>query len=287
MRRFFYLFVSAVAMAVQLRAQDAFDGRAFGDGERLEYAVSYKVSFVMTDVAEVIIATSSKDYKGQQAFQVDALGKTYPFYRWFFDLNDQYVSILDSVTLRPLELQTEIREGKYRYSSSFVYDWDQYVVNNTFRNHKNENSNHKQLKLIDGSYDALALFFNLRGSDLSELEKAGGAGTMNLVLEDTIRVIRYKLLGRENKNVRGTGKFRTLKFRCQMATSTGESFEDGNEFTLWITDDRNRIPVYVESPIRVGSIRARLLKYEKLKYPLDSKINEKVIIFATERYLLT
>lgn len=145
-------------MAVQLRAQDAFDGRAFGDGERLEYAVSYKVSFVMTDVAEVIIATSSKDYKGQQAFQVDALGKTYPFYRWFFDLNDQYVSILDSVTLRPLELQTEIREGKYRYSSSFVYDWDQYVVNNTFRNHKNENSNHKQLKLIDGSYDALALF---------------------------------------------------------------------------------------------------------------------------------
>ena len=79
MRRFFYLFVSAVAMAVQLRAQDAFDGRAFGDGERLEYAVSYKVSFVMTDVAEVIIATSSKDYKGQQAFQVDALGKTYPF----------------------------------------------------------------------------------------------------------------------------------------------------------------------------------------------------------------
>lgn len=260
-------------MAVQLRAQDAFDGRAFGDGERLEYAVSYKVSFVMTDVAEVIIATSSKDYKGQQAFQVDALGKTYPFYRWFFDLNDQYVSILDSATLRPLELQTEIREGKYRYSSNFVYDWNQYVVNNTFRNHKNENSNRKQLKLVDGSYDALALFFNLRGSDLSELEKAGGAGTMNLVLEDTIRVIRYKLLGRENKNVRGTGKFRTLKFRCQMATSTGESFEDGNEFTLWITDDRNRIPVYVESPIRVGSIRARLLKYENLKYPLDSKIN--------------
>ena len=56
--------------------------------------MSYKVSFRMTDVAEVIIATSSKDYKGQQAFQVDALGKTHPFYRWFFDLNDQYVSIL-------------------------------------------------------------------------------------------------------------------------------------------------------------------------------------------------
>ena len=95
---------------------------------------------------------------------------------------------------------------------------------------------------------------------------------MNLVLEDTIRPIRYRFLGREVKNIRGTGKFRTLKFRCELATSTGESFEDGSEFTIWISDDRNRIPLYVESPIRVGSIRARLISWKNLKYPLDSKI---------------
>lgn len=59
-----------------------------------------------------------------------------------------------------------------------------------------------------------------------------------------------------------------------MATSTGESFEDGNEFTLWITDDRNPGFRFTSSRrSRVGSIRARLLKYENLKYPLDSKIN--------------
>lgn len=83
---------------------------------------------------------------------------------------------------------------------------------------------------------------------------------------------RYRFLGREVKNIRGTGKFRTLKFRCELATSTGESFEDGSEFTIWISDDRNRIPLYVESPIRVGSIRARLISWKNLKYPLDSKI---------------
>ncbi len=56
-----------------------------------------------------------------------------------------------------------------------------------------------------------------------------------------------------------------------MATSTGESFEDGNEFTLWITDDRNRFRF--TSSRRSASVRsaARLLKYENLKYPLDSK----------------
>lgn len=246
--------------------------RAFGHGERLEYAVSYKVSFVHTDVAGVTFATTMKNKEGKVIYQVNAHGLVYPVYRWFFDLNDTYVSLLDSATLRPLDLQTELREGKYRYSSRFIYDWDQRVVHNTFRNHKNVDSNHKQLALSDGSYDALALFFNLRCADLSILDSSG-AGTMKLVLEDTIRTIRYSLLGREVKNVKGTGKFHTLKFRCQMATSTGESFEDGNEFTIWITDDRNRIPVYIESPIRVGSIRARLLQWQNLKYPLDSKIN--------------
>lgn len=261
--------VAAFAAAAQTRA-----GAAFADGEKLEYAVSYKVSLINTDVAGVTISTRTEDFNGRRVFTVDGLGKTYPFYRWFFDLNDQYISVLDSATLRPLELRTEIREGKYRYSSKFSYDWDSMVVNNAFRNHaRNPDFNRKQLKITEGSYDGLALFFNLRCADLSELEKAGGESTMNLVLEDTIRVIRYRLLGRETKNVRGTGKFRTLKFRCELATSTGESFADGSEFTIWITDDRNRIPVYIESPIRVGSIRARLIDYKNLKYPLDSKIN--------------
>ena len=212
------------------------------------------MSFVNTDVAGVTFRTTLGDYGGRRAYTVDAHGVVYPFYKWFFDLNDQYVSTLDSATLRPLELRSEIR-----------------VVNNTFRNHKNPDSNHKRLDLSDGSYDALASFFNLRCADLTGIERSGSS-LMNLVLEDTIRPIRYRFLGREVKNIRGTGKFRTLKFRCELATSTGESFEDGSEFTIWISDDRNRIPLYVESPIRVGSIRARLISWKNLKYPLDSKI---------------
>ena len=244
----------------------------FADGEYLEYAISYKVSLVNTDVAGVTFRTAQGRRGDRDVYTVDALGKGYPFYRWFFDLNDSYVSTLDAGTLRPLELKAELREGKYRYSSRYEYDWDEGVVRTTFRNHKNPDSSRRQMPLREGSFDALALFFNLRCADLSELER-NGSGTMDLVLEDTIRTIRYRLMGRENKNIRGTGKFRTLKFRCQLATSSGESFEDGSEFTIWISDDRNRIPLYIESPIRVGSIRGRLIEWKNLKYPLDSKMN--------------
>ena len=86
------------------------------------------------------------------------------------------------------------------------------------------------------------------------------------------RSINYRLAGREVRNIKGVGKFRTLKFVCELATSSGESFKDGSEFYLWISDDLNKIPLYLESPIRIGSVRVRLLDASNLKYPLTSKI---------------
>ena len=41
--------------------------------------------------------------------------------------------------------------------------------------------------------------------------------------------------------------------------------------TVWVTDDENKIPVLVESPILIGFIRAELNKYEGLRNPLKSK----------------
>ena len=68
------------------------------------------------------------------------------------------------------------------------------------------------------------------------------------------------------------GRFRTLKFECQLGTTEGYSFTDGTVFTIWISDDRNKIPLYIESPVRIGSIQAYISGYKGLKYPLESLI---------------
>ena len=95
-----------------------------------------------------------------------------------------------------------------------------------------------------------------------------------LLLDDTVRHISYRFLGREKKKVRGVGTFRTLKFSCQLATSTGMSFDDGDEFFIWISDDSNKIPVYFESPIKVGSVRAYIKSYKGLMHPLESLVDK-------------
>ena len=81
---------------------------AFTHGEKLTYVVSYKAG-INTDVAEVTFVTREGWLDGTKVYQIDANGRVYPFFRWFFDLNDSYYSSLDYRTLRPLELRAEIR----------------------------------------------------------------------------------------------------------------------------------------------------------------------------------
>mgnify|MGYP002735142053 CR=1 FL=1 len=93
-----------------------------------------------------------------------------------------------------------------------------------------------------------------------------------MVLEDTVRRINYRYIGREEKRIRNQGKFKALRFECQLGTTEGYSFTDGTIFTLWISDDRNKIPLSIESPVRIGSIQAYIYRFKGLKYPLESRI---------------
>ena len=52
----------------------------------------------------------------------------------------------------------------------------------------------------------------------------------------------------------------------------GNVFKDGNQMTLWVSDDANKLPLLIESPISVGSVKAVLKSYKGLKYNLDSEI---------------
>jgi hypothetical protein len=49
-------------------------------------------------------------------------------------------------------------------------------------------------------------------------------------------------------------------------------FEGGEKMTIWVTDDLNHIPVRIESSIIVGSIKADMMSFKNLRYPLSSLV---------------
>ncbi len=262
-------------MASAALAQTGGRTPSYKNGEMLEYIVSYRAAmWPNTDMATVTLTVADDNVDSVPAFKVTAYAKVKGMFRWFYKLDDYYDSWLSKKDLRAIKATSELTEGNnYRYSGSFDYDWNDMTVLSRYRNHKNPSPTVKKMTLPEGAMDAVSLLYNLRGTDIASYEP-GRAENLNLVLDDTIKVIQYKFHGRETINVSGLDQVRTLKFSCQLVTSDGQTFQEGMEFFVWMSDDPNKIPVYIELPLKVGSARVRLSQYKNLKYPGESVLKK-------------
>lgn len=254
-----------------LLAAAPLSAQLYHPGEVLLYRVSYKAKmFPNTEVGAVEVTTTETTLDGKDYYLVKGVGRTLPTYRWFYNMEDVYQVWIDPETLRSEYFQSDIREGDYTFESRFDYQWEEETVKTRWRSRQNPFAE-KQMPLTPESMDAISLFFNMRTARADDFDE-NEPGMLRMVLQDTIRDIRYRFLGREVKKIRNMGKFRTLKFDCQLGTSEGYSFTDGTVFFIWISDDDNKIPLYIESPVRVGSINGYISGYKNLKYPLTSLV---------------
>ncbi len=259
------LAIALIAAAAPLRAQ------LYHPGEVLEYRVSYRAKmFPNTEVGSVSVTTSEEPLDGQTRYKVVGRGRTLPTYRWFYNIDDLYTVWIDPATLRPERFESDLHESDYTFRSRYDYSWADSVVRTRWQSRQRP-EREKQMRLTDETMDAIALFFSLRTAEADDFRE-GEPATLRMVLQDTIRDLQYRYLGREQKKIRNMGRFATLKFECQLGTTEGFSFTDGTVFTIWISDDRNKIPLWIESPVRVGSINAYISGYKGLKYPLESLV---------------
>lgn len=242
--------------------------KTFQGGEKLTYLASYKIGMVYFDVVNVFLSTTVEQLDGREMFRINGLAVTRPTYDWFFGLYDDYYVWVDPQTLQPHLFKNFIKEGDYRYKSVYKYDWKNMKVHTAERRASWDRDSVRSFPVVPQSYDALSLFYNLREIDFGKLNP-GASDTLDVVFANRVRRVAYRFEGREEHRFTGMGKQKCLKFVCQLANNSGVSFQDGSEFTIWISDDGNKIPLYVETPIRVGSVRVRLVETEGLRYPKD------------------
>ena len=260
MKRAITIILFALLATLSVQAQ------LYVPGETLNYRMSYKAKlFPNTEVAKVVMQTTEATLDGMPVYKVYGYGETAKAFSWVLPVQDAYTIWIDPETLRTKRFDSDLHEGDYTFRSTYLFDWKNLNVHTCWQSRQRP-ERYKTMKISDQSMDAVSLYFNLRTVKDEEI-KEGFAKDLEMVLEDTVRYLRFRFDGREVKKVRGLGKFNTLRFRCKIATSTATAFRDGTEFVVWISDD-------IESPIKVGSVCAYLSSYEGLRYPMDSFIKK-------------
>jgi hypothetical protein len=54
----------------------------------------------------------------------------------------------------------------------------------------------------------------------------------------------------------------------------GTIFRGDEDVLVWVTDDDNRIPVYIEAKILIGTVKAYLKEMRGIRNPLSSLIKD-------------
>lgn len=253
---------------LQTRAQQR--EAAFRNGEELNYMASYSAAIVSTDVASVVLRTSEDMLEGTPVYKIHGRGQTRSFFSVFFKLDDIYESWLERSSLKPMLATSTIREGNYRKETRISFNTKAGMAYTNSKNLKRKTDIARTLVIGNEARDPLAHLFYLRSSNLSGM-RAGESRTISLVMVDTIERISYKYLGKEILDMPSTGPVRCLKFSCQLAPGEDGSFA-GGEFLVWLSDDKNKIPVYLETPIRVGKVYVTLTGWKNLAHPFTSQV---------------
>ena len=74
---------------------------------------------------------------------------------------------------------------------------------------------------------------------------------------------KLKYIGKEVIRTK-FGKVKTLKFRPYVMA--GRVFKEEESLTLWVSNDKNRIPLRIKADLAIGSLRADLDAFKGLKH---------------------
>lgn len=234
---------------------------AFQKGEKLHYRVFYDGPlFVRVHAGKAILELSNNSdiLQDRKTFHAVGVGFSNSTFDMFFKVRDRFESWFDEETLKPYRFIRRTNEGGYVVNDDVDFDYKAGIAK----------SRKKQVKIKDNTQDLVSAYYFARNLDISHL-KMDDVFPLDFYLDDSVYTSAIVYKGIEIVETR-IGKFRCMKFLPMVIT--GEVFDNPYPMSLYISDDKNRIPVLIKSEIVVGSVKAELTEYEKLKYPLDSKI---------------
>ncbi len=232
---------------------------AFKSGESITYKVYYNVSFAYIGAGEVTFTTTLADLDGRPAYHVVGEGHTYHSYDWIFKVRDRYETFIDSGSLLPLKFIRDVNEGDYHKYNVVTFDHERNTATS-----------------LQGTYhvpsciqDVLSAIYYARNIDFDKY-RPDDKIYFSMFLDNEVYHIYIRYLGKENVTTR-YGTFRAIKFRPLLIKGT--IFSGGEKMTDRVSDDGNKIPLRINTPITVGSIKVDLIGYKNLRHPFTSLIS--------------
>jgi len=235
--------------------------RPFKKGEFLRFNIHYGI----IDAGEATFSVKDTDVviAGNKHYSVKVTGRSYRSWDYFFKVRDYYYSYIDSSTMMPTVYSRNVLEGDYKNSESYYFDRKKAEARG--RSMGADTS----VSIPFNVQDLASMIYFARSFKFYERE-VGTKLPINVFFDSEWYECGATLVGYENVKTK-LGTFKCMKIVPELVS--GRVFKGQRDMVVYVSADKNQIPVRVESEIFIGSIKVDLIEFKNVSYPLSSKID--------------
>lgn len=242
---------------------------AYGFGESADYTIYYNLGAVWVSAGSVNFSVDSLRMRNKEYYHIKSVGRTFKKYDWIYKVRDAYEVIAEVEPFRPIRFKRDVKEGHTEIYEDYVFNHKTNQVITLRKESRKADFVKDTVSFSDCSFDVLSMIYVARNLDFSNL-KPNDVLPITLFLDNEEHESYIRYLGKENIEVKGLGTYRCIKFKPLLIEGT--IFNAGEDMTVWVTDDAAKVPLLIDTPILVGSIKARLNAITGNKHRLTSQI---------------
>lgn len=230
---------------------------AFQAKEQLTYRIHYGIINAGTVDMSV---SKAMNIQNRKAYNFKIEGRTNTSFNWLYKVRDKFESWVDASNHTPLRYAKTVRENDYYHQDIAIYNHQE----NYLRNKEGK------VSITKNTQDLASAIYFLRQLDFNN-KPINHSYPMDIYIDNDIYNLEVTYKGKETIQT-DLGKIRCIKLQPEMVVD--RVFKDKDAVTVWVSDDKNHIPVRIEAEIYVGSLKVDITDYKNLKNPFSSKINK-------------
>jgi Protein of unknown function (DUF3108) len=265
MRKFLLSLTSLLLVSAAGGPDDPMDGcsiqnTSFLGGEYAAYNIYYTLAGMFFEAGTVNFTCRTEQLGTKPVYHITAVGKTIPFYDHLYKVRDRYETYLDTGSLLCYQFSRSTLEGNVKKYENIRFK----------REIQTAITDSGVYKVPACVLDVLGAVYYVRNLSVENLHP-GDKVDFQLFLENQLYKSYVRYMGKEIINTK-YGKFHSIKIKPLLIK--GSMFDPGEKMTVWVSDDANHIPLRIQASIRIGSVKADLMEFNNLRWPLTSLISK-------------
>jgi Protein of unknown function (DUF3108) len=229
---------------------------SFQRNESYDYKV--KLGFLTIGEAKVEVAKTFHLVNNRTCYLVNINGKTAGVTD-LYKVRNNYRSYIDTLAIVPQRFLMNVSENKYKKEQTI-----------NFNQNKNsatieEKGASKNIQIPDNVQDVVSSYFYFRTLNFSKMT-VGESFSQKMFFDNELYDMKFKFMGREIIKT----KFGKLNvFKVFPILPTNKLFDGQEAIRIWVSDDKNRIPIKVAVDMNyVGDVVLEMNTLKGNKYPI-------------------